>query len=283
MRFFHYSQKKDRYTMPRSSVVFSISVIIIASVLNGCLGPKFIQPARQSFAFDYTPSAQALAKTEGELSFALLDFQVEVEQDPRPQSIFTSNTSSGRTILIDRLARGLERDFSEIITAQGYGIRGPFESHSEMTYPDKEDTDLILFTRIVIQADHTNLYWERYENKDTYTLAIRASPPSRATLDVSFEFHIYESLSKEMLWAKSITLEPLNIDLLYRNSGGILYAGIPSFEVMLERDNSYHAAVGSLFKREYSNIIDRMIAYLHPKEMAQVNEAAKRVRAKKVY
>ena len=269
--------------MPRSSVVFFISVIIIASVLNGCLGPKFIQPARQSFSFDYTPSEQALAKTDGDLSFALLDFQVEVEQDPRPQLMFTSNTSSGRTILIDRLARGLERDFSEIITAQRYGIRGPFESHSEMTYPDKEDTDLILFTKIVIQADHTNLYWVRYVDDNTSTIAIRSSPPSSASLDVSFEFHIYESLSKEMLWAKSITLEPLTIDLVYLHSGGVRYAGIPSFEIMLEHDNAYHAAVGNLFDREYSNIIDRMIAYLHPKEMAQVNEAAKRVRAKKVY
>ena len=281
MRFFHHSQKKGRYTMPKLSVVFFISVIIIASFLNGCLGPKFIQPARQSFSFDYTPSEQSLAKTDGNLSFALLDFQVEVTQDPRPQLMFTSNTSSGHTVLIDKLARGLERDFSEIITAQGYGIKGPFESHSEMTYPDKEDTDLILFTKIVIQADHTNLYWSRYVDDSTY--GIRSSPPSSASLDVSFEFHIYESLSKERLWTKSITLEPLTIDLVYLGSGGIRYSGIPSFEVMLEHDNAYHAAVGNLFDREYSKIIDRMIAYLHPKEMAQVNEAAKRVRAKKVF
>lgn len=275
MRFFHYLLKKGRHTLPKSSVVF----FIIASVLNGC-STKFVQPERQNFSFDYTPAEQSLARTDGNLSFALLDFQVEVEQYPRPQPILTSNS-----VLFDKLARGLERDFSEIITAQGYGIKGPFESYSEMTYPDKEATDLILFTKIFIQADHSNLHWVKYEDVNTY--GISPSRASSASLDISFEFHIYESLSKEMLWTKSITLEPLTIYLAYASSGGIRYEiryeEVPGFQVLLQYDNSYHAAVGNLLEREYSNIIDRMIAYLHPREMAQVNKAANRVRAKKVY
>ena len=149
-----------------------------------------------------------------------------------------------------------------------------------MTYPDKEDTDLILFTAVVIQVDHTKLYWNR---DDEGTYGIRLSPTSKASVEVSFEFHIYESLSKERLWTKSITLDPLMVDLAYLSSGGVRYAALPSFEVMLKYDNSYHAAIGQLIDKEYGGIIDRMIAYLHPKEMQQVHEAAKRVRAKKVY
>ena len=267
--------------MSKSSVVCFISVIIIASVLNGCVAKtKFIQPARQSFSFDYTPSEGSLAKMEGNLAFALFEFQVVIHQDPRPQLMSTGSSSSGSSVLLDKLARSLERDFSEVITAQGYGIKGPFESHAAMTYPDKEATDLILFTAVVIQADHTNLYWARYEDG---SYSIRSSPPSSAANDVSFEFHIYESLSKEKLWTKSITLDPLTVDLVYLSSGGLRYSGLPSFEVMLEHDNSYHAAIGGLIDKEYGGIIDRMIAYLHPKEMQQVHEAAKRVRAKKVY
>ncbi len=261
-----------------------LSLFFIAMFVGSCFPPKFIQPPRQNFSFDYAPSEGSLARTDGNLSFALLKFQVMSYQNPTPE--FTLKESS---VLMDKLTHSLERDFSEIITAQGYGITGPFESHAEMTYPDKEATDLILFTKVVIQVDHTNLRWALYEEsswvgrQQDYGYGIRSFPTS-VSIEASFEFHIYESLSKEKLWAKSITLDPLTIDLTYLSSGGIRYQKPePSFEVMLEYDNSYHAAVGGLLEKEYGGIIDRMITYLHPKEMQRVHEAAKRVRAKKVY
>ena len=256
----------------------SYIIILLLSVLNGCTTTKFYQPVRQSFSFDYTPSDGSLAKTDGDLSFTILEFQVVVIEDPLP-----SFTTPGNSFLLDKLIRSLERDFSEIITAQGYGLKGPFESHSEMTYPDKEATDLILFAKVVIQVDHHKVSWGYYEDKDTGSVGIGEFSPSSAFLDISFEFHIYESLSKEKLWAKSITLDPLRVDLTYTASGGLRYASRPSFQVMLEHDNSYHAAIGELLDKEYDGIIDRMIAYLHPREMQRVHGAAKRVRAKKVY
>lgn len=243
----------------------AVMIAIIAGQLIGC-----VTKTRQNFSFDY--ESKGVEPGSAEISFAMLDFDVEVESTPEPSIRQSNRNPKGESPLLNNMGKSMERDFQELLSTYGYSVKGPFKSYDDMTYPDKEQSDLILIPSVKILLSQ-NIKW-----KEDYKI----SSGSSVTVDISFFMVLQESLTQERLWIKDITLEPVTVPLAFK-AFGISYGGVPSIEVLLAYEDDLHAALGSHLSKEYNMVLNRMSSYLHPKEMEIVKNAAMRVRAKKVY
>ena len=248
---------------------FGIAVMmaIIAGQLIGCATSK----TRQNFSFNY--ESTGVEPGSAEISFAILDFFVEIESTPEPSIRQSKRNPKGESPLFNNLSRSIERDFQEMLSTYGYGIKGPFPSYDDMTYPDKEQSDMILLPGIKLSVSQ-NINW-----RGGYEIGSNSS----VTVDMSFFMVLLEPLTKERLWVKDITLEPVTVPLAMKVFGATKYGGVPSLEVLLAWEDDLHAALGSHLSTEYDRVLNRMSSYLHPKEMEIVKNAAMRVREKKVF
>ena len=242
-------------------------MVIMAGQLIGCATSK----PRQNFSFNY--ESTGVEPGSAEISFAILDFSVDIETTPEPSIRQSNRNPKGESPLFNTLSRSIERDFQELLSTYGYGVKGPFRTYDDMTYPDKEQSDLILLPGIKILFSQ-NINW-----KEGYQIGSNSS----VTVDISFFMVLLESLTKERLWVKDITLEPVTVSLPFKVLGATKYGGVPSLEVLLAYEDDLHAALGSHLSTEYNMVLKRMSSYLHPKEMEIVKNAAMRVREKKVY
>lgn len=245
----------------------AVMMAIIAGQLIGCATSK----TRQNFSFNY--ESTGVEPGSAEISFAILDFFVEIESTPEPSVRQTNRNPKGESPLLNTISQSIERDFQELLSTYGYGVKGPFRTYDDMTYPDKEQSDLILLPGVKILFSQ-NINW-----RGGYEIGSNSS----VTVDISFFMVLLESLTKERLWVKDITLEPVTVSLPFKIFGAVKYGGVPSLEVLLAYEDVLHAALGSHLSTEYNMVLNRMSSYLHPREMEIVKNAAMRVREKKVF
>ena len=244
----------------------TLLMVIIGGQLIGCASKT-----RQNFSFNY--ESTGVEPGSAEISFAMLDFFVEIEATPYPSVRQTNRNPTGESPLFNNLSRSIERDFQEMLSTYGYGIKGPFLSYDDMTYPDKEQSDMILLPGIKILVSQ-NINW-----RSNYEVGSNSS----VTVDMSFFMVLLEPLTRERVWVKDITLQPITVPLAMKIFGGTKYGGVPSLEVLLAYEDDLHAALGSHLSTEYNMVLNRMSSYLHPREMEIVKNAAMRVREKKTF
>ena len=114
------------YSTVATSRLRAALVVLMAVLATSCVAPTAPTAQRIAPTFDYTPAANA-DPMSANITFAVVGSYFET---PVPLfEIFSSN---------------MARDFAEILTARGFTIRGPFVSYDEMTFPDKEGSNLIL-------------------------------------------------------------------------------------------------------------------------------------------
>jgi len=52
----------------------------------------------------------------------------------------------------DKFSKNMAADFEEILSARGFRMRGPFKTFDEITFPDKNQSDLTLMPKIDIEV-----------------------------------------------------------------------------------------------------------------------------------
>ena len=220
------------------------------------------EPPRAAIVFDYTPSRDTTAGS-ADATFAIVGARFET-----PVSMFND------------FASNMTKDFQEILTTRGYGIKGPFKTYDEMTYPDKEGSDLVLTADIDFNSDTSQLSWI---NVDVLYKEQEQPQYYRATGSVTVNCHVnlkaYESLTQEVMWTKSVAITPVVVKLVSHEK----YPSQANFEGQLKEDNRFHADLGKALKSQYEEIMGKISAYLDPREMAIVKKQAQELRKKKVF
>ena len=89
--------------------------------------------------FDYNPAEVSPGRTD--ITFATVGSQFDIPFGQTAVPIFK------------RFADNMANDFGEIITARGYTLRGPFQTFDEMTFVDKDNSNLILTAKVDLQSD----------------------------------------------------------------------------------------------------------------------------------
>jgi hypothetical protein len=103
---------------------------LLLPLLSGCTTTKPATPAYVP-TFRFSPPETAAPGSAGVL-FAVINARFSKNEDWTKEQLFAT------------FSRNLSADFETVLHARGYTVRGPFGSIEEMTYPDKQGSDLAL-------------------------------------------------------------------------------------------------------------------------------------------
>lgn len=138
------------------------SIVAIACLISiGCA--PITQPPRETITFDYVPTVEA-PPGSADVTFAIVGTQFVA-----PIFHQTGSLQQGATLplavppppLFEELVSNMTKDFSEVLTARGFTVKGVYRALDEMIYPDKEGSDLILTARIEFRANTSRIQYTR--------------------------------------------------------------------------------------------------------------------------
>ena len=224
------------------STLYCGIVTVICIVLAGCmLATIEPEPPRAIVNFDYTPPGEAVPGS-ADATFAIVGTQFDT---PIP--------------LFKTFASNMTKDFEEILTSHGFGVRGPFMKYNDMTYSDKEGSDLTLTAEVEFSSDTSQIRYSSFK--------------CHVNLIVS------ESLTNERLLIRSVAITPFTVNLRSRNA----YSVRASLATLLVNENRFYSDVSHALEAQYTEIMNKIYGYLEAKEMAVVTQSARDLRKKKVF
>ena len=229
----------------------SIAVIFCILILAGCVPPTTVEPEppRAVVNFDYTPPAEAVPGS-ADATFAVVGTKFET-----PVPLFRT------------FASNMTKDFGEILTSRGFGVRGPFITYNEMTYSDKEGSDLKLTAEVEFNSDTSQIQYSSFR-----------IPSGSVTVKCHVNLIVSESITNERLWTRSIAITPFTVNLRSSNS----YTTRASLATLLVNENRFYSDVSHALEAQYTEIMNKIYGYLDAKEMAVVTQSARDLRKKKV-
>ena len=234
----------------RNSILYFSIIATVIVVLAGCV-PTTVEPEppRAVVNFDYTPPAEAVPGS-ADATFAVVGTNFDT---PIP--------------LFKTFASNMPKDFGEILTARGFGVRGPFITYNDMTYSDKEGSDITLSAEVEFNSDTSQIQYSTF-----------GVPSGSVTVKCHINLIVSESITNEKLWTKSIAITPFTVNLKSR----YVYETRVSLATLLVNDNRFYSDVSIALEAQYTEIMNKIYGYLDPKEMTVVTKAARELREKKV-
>ena len=271
----------------RFSVLGALVSLLCIVVLAGCAATP--QPPRSIITFDYTPANEDDTGSAG-VTFAVLETQLLTSNQLNVTQLVFQTPSP----LIADFANNMTKDFMELLSSRGYGVRGPFKSYDDMIHPEKEGSDLLLAAEVDIDLDVSGVrhyYKDRTFGVDGYAFA----GPVKVRANVNLI--VYESLTNTKMWKKNIAIPPQTVRLKSHNlytAGYLAQLGLGSvshpdvrgsilFYEWLKSENKFYSGVGRVLESQYADILNRIFDYLDPREMSMVKSQSMELRKKKVY
>lgn len=270
------------------NLLTGIFTIICIFVFTGCAG-KAAPPQRRAIVFDWTPLSEAAAGS-ADVTFAVVGTQLVKPTQPGQMQL---PTQTQIPLFID-FSKAMTKDFMEVLGSHGFGVRGPFKSYEDMIHPDKQGSDLILTAEVLFTPDTS-----KTRLTDTFNLVNPNAYKIEGSVVVKCDVTLVasESLTNERMWTKSIEIKPIVLpftsyyayEQAYLATQSMKYgkifqgtSGIP-IEVILEKENLFHANLGGALKTQYWEILKKIHSYLDPREMMVVKKQAVELRKRKVY
>ena len=164
--------------------------------------------------------------------------------------------------------------FQELLAARGYTTRGPFETYEVMTFPDRQNTDLVLQPDLQVNVRVSGLKAERHivllgDNYYTYNGLV--------TVGGRVNLAVLESLSKERMWVRNIDMPQTTVPF----QGTLRFPEGTSQAVDESRfpeDPGFTAPLGAELARAYQQVMQAAWTYLDPKEMSVVKQQSQEPR-----
>ena len=295
---------------------------IVCLITTGCATARFAQPPRDTITFDYVPRAEAVAGS-ADITFAIVGVEFVVPtsyQQGVPLQSGMLLPPAPAPPLFQQLISNMTKDFEEVLTARGFAVKGSYRTLSEMIYPDKEGSDLILTAKVKF-ASNTNVKYKSDRRKvlaggclsplgliawiaagatpkesDQQILFIGGIgllttalvtwisggfvPSGQMTVACEINLEVYEGLTDEIMWSKRIPIPQLEVIPQARQKEN---PGEITYQKLMEIDNKFYSDLGHLFEAQYDKILNQIYTYLDPREMAIVKNQAMELRKRKVY
>ena len=145
--------------MRYSTLQFGI-VAVVCLMIAGCAAINTEpEPLRAIITFDYVPTAEAVSGS-ADVTFAIVGAEFvapTTHQQGVPLQSGMLLPSAPPPLLFQQLINNMTKDFEEVLTARGFAVKGSYRTLSEMIYPDKEGSDLILTAKVKFSADTSGL------------------------------------------------------------------------------------------------------------------------------
>lgn len=262
----------------RLKAAWLCAAVVLSVAVAGCVAPAVDTGPRIAPSFDYAPTQQA-EPMSANITFAVVGTEVVGTESETPVPLF------------ERFSSSMAGDFAEILTARGYSIRGPFRTYDEMTFPDKEGSNLVLTATVDFTYDTSQLKPVAVGSGIGVVDAIDALLRTDTSSDSRFRIEgtvrvegrvtliVAESLTYEKMWTKSVDMQSIDVSF----EGTQAYSTAPDLAGVLEHENQFYTDLGRALEGLYVEIMARTHAYLDPREMALVDRQADSLRERKRY
>jgi hypothetical protein len=305
-----------------SFLALSTFVLIAILGLVGCaIGQQSSNPLiypetlpALGYTFDYAPVQETTLvrasialidptysnSTSAGISFTILDDSVKLA---------ATNDEEIKKICADYL-NSIKSDFNETLIAKGFTLLGPFSNFGEMTYGEKEKSNLALLANVNLKfqfidttgQNNVEIFSQRTKSgtrevngKIVLCKSIQIIGKFSGSLiaDGFIELVLVEPLTGEKMWIKQIKIpfekEPYyyyiqqegmqNIDIIGNPVGDMV---ITNTELLKENDFRPRALAKAL-EKIYISQLDLFSKYFDPKEISFVIKDAEKVRKLKRY
>lgn len=243
--------------------VNSVVASLLLTVSFGC-GGRTAEPIPSPIAtFDFTPPSSAAPNSAG-VSFAIVNGRFAEGWEWSGDQLFT------------RFATHLGSDFYEALAARGFTSRGPFQSYDEMTFPERQNSDLVLEPNLDLQITIGGL-----EAKADLFGGRTFSGSLQLTGRVNII--VRESLSNERMWVRSIDVLPASVDWKGRErhkKKDLEGLSDSAIRQVVANDPGFRDALIPQLTGLYDRVMQTAWKYLDPDEMALVKQQAQEVRSR---
>jgi hypothetical protein len=289
------------------TIVFVFSGCTLPTYLEKSIPPAPTQYPPYDFSYQLTPSDK-----RGDLTIALIapTFVISGNQASTAMPSYSSlllrrDVSPEAGEYIDRLIRSLlgslESDFEKVLLADGFRTIGPFSDRERMTYPQREQADFSLEPRVTIEVldeitrinppdrvelktGPTSLSRKRIVSAEEDTILIYGmhkeieirpgTVSGKLTVGARIELHLYEPLTGEKMWIKSLSLPNIA-----KSQYTYKFNDVNGERVVGEDERP--TILANVLSRSYKQILDEFHTYFDVKELKQLNLKAKEIREKK--
>ena len=216
-----------------------------------------VSPHWEKGAFDYSTYFSVKANER------LMKPDMQATKGPISQELFE---------IIKEFDKAVENEFEAMMINRGFNTLGPFEKIDDMTYPQKQACDLVLYPEFSLKINGQPELVEVQEMKGT------------ATLRSEVVLNILEPMSREKLWMKRINLKSegypykykFDFKRLYTEKGALI--GYERNGVTWDNRTQRTATALSLF---FSELMDTAWKYFSPEELKVLKQHSEDIRKKK--
>ncbi len=214
--------------------------------------------------FDWTPPTTASAKS-ADLSIILLN------------PSYVDGFEDSKEEIFKKFAKNMSADFEEALVAKGYSLRGPYDTYDEIVFSDKSETDLMLDVKIDFNYEFENGAFKKTASLGAAMLGATAYKyyiNGDLYLGGKINLVIYESMTKEKLWVKSIKLSDKTVTMRTGKHNSVKE---------LIGDPGYLNPISVALDEYYQQALKTAWNHLDPRELNALKIQVRELRAKKGY
>jgi len=242
-----------------------VLAVLAATACASSGGQQALSPVYQP-SFDYEPPERAEV-AEAEITIALL-------QPQWPDDI----PVAWRDVATE-FERAMSKDFEELLTARGFTVKGPYDTHDRMVYSEKEGSHLLLIPELRVtgrfqqplDVEHSTEIVLLGDNKEIYKIR-----QGSVTLGGSVSFVVSEPFTQEKLWVQSIDLP----DYQRSFAGELKYEAAPAHPF---GEPQFQTAVNETLEEIYGVIMKESWDRIEPNQLTVLKGEAMEIREKAGY
>jgi len=277
--------------MKASLSILFVIVLCASALVAGCASyvpASFEDPGQNpplSYRFDYTPKADKSLKNP--LTMLLVSPTYEVKFPSQYSAVGGSSFSGATTEVLDEYnkiiaaySNSMGDDFKEMMTKRNFRIIEMLKQKDLATYSQREQSNFSLTPKVVVELADNVLTSEDPERDVAGALLTNkwsaGTRSGKFGMKARIVLEVYEPLTWQLLWVKSIETDPMTKDYRYRwnyrRTGAPLDFAVGSDD----RPN----ALASLLEQSYNEVMDKLYIYLDPDEFTVLSKQAEEVRKK---
>ncbi|MCG2713163.1 MAG: hypothetical protein L6416_12700 [Candidatus Omnitrophica bacterium] len=244
-------------------MVLVLSLLAVLPI--GCATTPASQTSQQETGkyvanFTYTPAAQETPNSEG-VTFTVGD--ITYNYHPKVDFITWYNFEQ-----LGNLSNAVKQDFSNLLAAKGFSVRGPFESYDLIPFQDKKAIDLRLIPTLELFVTGKN-------TKHDYANFMLTSYLDTGDVEVTGKIilELKEIATLELLWSKSIPITKFEFS----------YAIRYPINAPNNLDNIVMDDVAKGIEKQYPDIMATIEKLIDPEEMGIIKKQAQELKNKKGY
>ena len=242
---------------------FLFGAMTIASLFMGCATappPKPLYNPNFSFssnAPEHAKIGMTLGIVNPQYGNAGKDFAKLASKDP----------------ITKRMVSSLESNFEQLLIRKGFDVSGPFDSVDDMTFPQKQGADLVVYPEFNLDGGYsvTNVHRENVFTilGTQQVLACDVNMAPAGTIDLV----AVEPLTGQKMWVKHVKV----------SSPPRSFPGVKNRNVCTNRalTPKIHNAWAQTVEQLYKNAMTRIDNYVSPQEFQQLDKQVKELRARK--